>query len=145
MGYFWDGPISLNMKQLFKIHYGLKVMAGGTPIGSRCSGSRLQMFRYQIRVNKITISRISWIWYFCGSIFPSQLEVGGPPKYHQEYMLEWSLEPKKEFGKTNSKKRIRLCWRIGTKTTILGSLFSSSSYINMLVFCNGEEDDLENK
>ena len=87
MGYFWDGPIRLNMKHI-KICYGLKVMVGGTPIGAGCFGSRLRMFRYQICVNKIMISRISWIWYFHGYVLPSQLEVGGPPKDHQEYMLE---------------------------------------------------------
>ena len=88
MGYFQDGPISLTMKQLFEIHYGLKVMVGGTPIGAGCFGSRLRMFRYQICVNKNAISRISWIWYFRISILTSQLEVGEPPKYHQEHMLE---------------------------------------------------------
>ena len=61
MGYFWDGPISLTMKQLFEIHYGLKVMVGGTLTGVGSSDSRLQMFQYQICLNKITISRISWI------------------------------------------------------------------------------------
>ena len=71
MGYLWDGPISLIMKQLFKICYGLKVMVGETPIGVGCSGSSLQMFRYQIWANKITISRISWIWYFHGYVLPS--------------------------------------------------------------------------
>ena len=75
------------MKQLFEIRYGLKVMVGGTPTCVGCFGSKLRMFRYQICVNKITISRISWIWYFHGYVLPSQLEVGGPPKYHQEYML----------------------------------------------------------
>ena len=64
MGYFRDGPISLSMKQVFKIHYGLKVMVWGTPTGTGFFGSKLRMFRYQICVNKITISRISWIWYF---------------------------------------------------------------------------------
>ena len=29
MGYFQDGPISLSMKQVLEIHYGLKVMMGG--------------------------------------------------------------------------------------------------------------------
>lgn len=33
MGYFWDGPISLIMKKVFEIHYGLKFMMGGTPTG----------------------------------------------------------------------------------------------------------------
>lgn len=31
MDYFQDGPISLTMKQVFEICYGLKVMVGGTP------------------------------------------------------------------------------------------------------------------
>ena len=32
MGYFQDGSIRLTMKQPFKIHYGLKVMMGGTRV-----------------------------------------------------------------------------------------------------------------
>ena len=31
MGHFRDGPINLSMKQVLEIHYGLKVMMGGTP------------------------------------------------------------------------------------------------------------------
>ena len=73
MSYFWDGPISLSMKQVFEIRYSLKVMVGGTPIGIGCSGSGFRMFQYQICVDKNPISRISWIWYFRGYILPSQL------------------------------------------------------------------------
>jgi hypothetical protein len=61
MGYFRDGTISLSMKQVLEIHYGLKFMVGGTPTVIGCSGSRLWMFQYQICVNKNTISRISRI------------------------------------------------------------------------------------
>ena len=39
MGFVRYGPISLSMKQVWKIHYGLEVMCGGTPIGTECSGS----------------------------------------------------------------------------------------------------------
>ena len=40
MGYLWDGPISLSMKQVFEIHYGLKVMVGGTHTSTGCSGTK---------------------------------------------------------------------------------------------------------
>ena len=71
MGYFRDGPISLSMKQVFEIHYGLKVMMGGTPTseGTVRSSSTLaatvpyqfRLSQYQICANKNAISRILWI------------------------------------------------------------------------------------
>ena len=39
MGFVQHGPISLSMKHICKIHYGLEVMCGGTPTGAECSGS----------------------------------------------------------------------------------------------------------
>ena len=54
MGYFQDGPISLSMKHVFEIHYGLEVMMGGTPTGTRCSSTKSE-------ANKNAVFRISWI------------------------------------------------------------------------------------
>ena len=39
MGFVWHGSISLSMKHVCKIRYGLEVMRGGTPTGVTCSGS----------------------------------------------------------------------------------------------------------
>ena len=44
MGFVRHGPISLIMKQFYKIHYGLEVMHGGTPTVVVCSDSGVGCF-----------------------------------------------------------------------------------------------------
>ena len=71
MGYFQDGTVRLNMKQVFEIHYSLKFMMGGTPIVVGTTGYsgtlettvtyQFWLFQYQICANKNTISIIPWI------------------------------------------------------------------------------------